>query len=191
MILRGPMSLFDDRLHVPTVPTAREHPELSPPIYPLGRQHEKELRRVLLGLDVAARHHRFGQAASDAYLVDHARRALADAAWVGGAFIDGRLRGVVEVYDRGGSGCAEAAFVVEQSWRRRGLGWALLREALRTAAASKMRTLRMIFSRQNWPMRRLATRAGGRVDIALDELLVDVALAARADHASAAGLAQG
>jgi GNAT superfamily N-acetyltransferase len=179
MIQRGSMSLFDDHAHVPTVPIAREHPELWPPIYPLGHQHEKELQRVLLGLDATARRHRFGQAASDAYLADYARRALANAAWIGGAFIDGRLRGVVEVYDCGGSGCAEAAFVVEHNWRRRGLGWALLREALRTAAESKMRTLRMIFSRQNWPMRRLATRAGGTVDIVLDELLVDVALVSR------------
>jgi hypothetical protein len=35
----------------------------------------------------------------------------------------------------------------------------------------------MIFSRHNWPMRKLATKANRRFDIVLDEIFVDVAVA--------------
>jgi hypothetical protein len=56
---------------------------------------------------------------SDAYLADHARHALGDATCILGIFVDGGLRGVVELYDDGPRGCAEAAFVVAPEWRRR------------------------------------------------------------------------
>jgi GNAT superfamily N-acetyltransferase len=143
----------------------------------LGPQDEGELCRILLGLEPSGRCGRFGQAANDAYLSGYAKFALANADWIVGAFIDERLRGVVEVYNSGPHGYAEAAFVVEQEWRRRGLGWALLRAAMQIAAQSEADRLRMIFSRHNWPMRKLADKAGGTLDIVLDELSVDVALA--------------
>jgi GNAT superfamily N-acetyltransferase len=67
--------------------------------------------------------------------------------------------------------------VVAQDWRRRGLGLALLQAAIAAAAHADAGTLRMIFSRHNWPMRKLADKASGRLDLVLDEITVDVALA--------------
>jgi GNAT superfamily N-acetyltransferase len=105
-----------------------------------------------------------------------ARASLATADWIVGAFIDEHLRGVVEVYDAGPHGYAEAAFVVEQDWRRRGVGWALLRAAMQMAADSKTHSLRVIFSRHNWAMRKLASKASGKFDMVLDEISVDISL---------------
>ena len=88
----------------------------------------------------------------------------------------------MEIYSGGPGGYAEAAFVVEKKWRRRGLGWALLRAASQVAADAEMKTLRMIFSRHNWGMRKLAAKAGGRLDVILDAMVVDVALDEGADQ---------
>jgi GNAT superfamily N-acetyltransferase len=142
----------------------------------LGAHHETELRRLFLSLEPSARTCRFGLAASDAYLAKYAKTALDKATWILGAFPDDQLRGVVEIHGDGPQAFAEAAFVVEPQWRRQGLGWALLRAAIEVAAGAQTSSLRMIFSRHNWPMRKLASKAGGRLDVVLDELSVDVAL---------------
>jgi GNAT superfamily N-acetyltransferase len=144
----------------------------------LGAHHEPELRRLFLSLEPAARSYRFGLAASDPYLTKYARDALDNASWILGAFPDDQLRGVVEIHGEGPQGFAEAAFVVEPQWRRRGLGWALLRAAIEVASDAQANSLRMIFCRHNWPMRKLASKAGGRLDVVLDELSVDVTLGA-------------
>jgi len=150
---------------------------LKPDILRLRPEHVAELCRLLCDLDPLSRCGRFNHAVSDAYLAGHANRAVADATCVLGAIVDGHLRGVVEVYYDGPRSCAEAAFVVAQDWRRRGLGLALLQAAIAAAARADVGKLRMIFSRHNWPMRKLADKASGRLDLVLDEITVDVALA--------------
>src|SRR5882724_9161484 len=132
---------------------------LKPDILRLRPEHVAELCRLLCDLDPLSRCGRFNHAVSDAYLAGHANR------------------GVVEVYYDGPRSCAEAAFVVAQDWRRRGLGLALLQAAIAAAARADVGKLRMIFSRHNWPMRKLADKASGRLDLVLDEITVDVALA--------------
>jgi GNAT superfamily N-acetyltransferase len=149
---------------------------LVPDIHRLEQRDEEKICRVLFGLDADARCTRFGYAAENAYLVNYARRALVDAAWIAGAFADDRLRGIVEIYDGLPGGRAEAIFVVEQEWRRRGLGWALLKAAMQIAADAGIPMLRMLISRHNWPMRRLAAKAGGQLDMMFDEIIVDVTL---------------
>jgi hypothetical protein len=47
---------------------------------------------------------------------------------------------------------------------------------MQVAADSQTNTLRMIFSRHNWPMRKLASKARGKLDIIFDEISVDVDL---------------
>jgi GNAT superfamily N-acetyltransferase len=142
----------------------------------LGQEDEDELCRIFLTLEPSARYCRFRRAASDASMVDHAKRSLADADWIVGAFVSERVRGVVEVYGGEPSGCVEAAFVVEREWRRLGLGWALLQAAIQKASGCEASTLRMVFSRHNWPMRKLAGKASAKLDIVLDEMCVDVLL---------------
>jgi GNAT superfamily N-acetyltransferase len=93
-----------------------------------------------------------------------------------GAFVRERIRGLVELYSSKPHGCIEAAFIVEKDWRRRGLGWALLQEAMQKASQCEAKTLRMVFSRENWPMRNLAHKARAKLDIVLDEMCADVGL---------------
>jgi GNAT superfamily N-acetyltransferase len=134
---------------------------------------------LLLALDMPSRVSRFMYAAGDDSLIEHGRRALSNAAWLAGAFVDGRLRGIAEVYDIGATGGVEAAFVVDRRWRRRGLGTALLQASQHWAAASKRAMIRGVFSRSNWPMRRLARTANARLDLGLDEVSAEIPVAAR------------
>jgi GNAT superfamily N-acetyltransferase len=142
----------------------------------LAPKDRRELIRVFLTLEPSGRYCRFGRAANDASLVAHADNALANADWILGAFVRERIRGLVELYSSKPHGCVEAAFMVEKDWRRRGLGWALLQEAMQKASQCEAKTLRMVFSRENWPMRNLAHKARAKLDIVLDEMCADVAL---------------
>jgi GNAT superfamily N-acetyltransferase len=145
----------------------------------LGREHEAQLSAFLCGLDRSARISRFGQPASDACVQGYARKAAAGAAYMAGALDAGRLIGVVEVFaarDR----VAEVAFAIDADWRRRGLGSTLLEAATGWAAQAGVATLRMVISRNNWPMRQLAHKAGARFDFDLDEIIADVSVATAA-----------
>ena len=153
-------------------------PTCCPSIMPLGPQHEADLARLLLSLDEASRMSRFACAASDAALIAHSQRALTTSTWIAGLYADNHLRGVVEVYDLRPPGLVEAAFLVERDWRRRGFGTALLHAALQWAGEAERIVLRMVFSRCNWPMRKLASKAEARLDLSFDEIAADVAIAA-------------
>src|SRR5262245_95625 len=69
--------------------------------------------------------------------------------------------GVVEAYDVEATGAVEAAFLVEHDWRRRGLGMALMQAAIQWAQENERHTLCMMFSRYNWPMRKLRQQRAG------------------------------
>ena len=138
----------------------------------LDRHHENEIAQVLFSLSVQDRCRRFGHAVSDTHLLGHVTIALANSVIIG-ALVDGRVRGISEIYGCGRNEHAEAAFVVEHNWRRQGLGFALLRAAIQISAQAESCTLRIICSRDNWPMRSLGSKANGRFDILLDELSID------------------
>jgi GNAT superfamily N-acetyltransferase len=149
---------------------------LIPVIQCLRHTDENQFQRLWLELEPAARIARFDQTWDGALLSSHAQAALTNADWVFGAFVDGCLRGAVEVYCNRVNGDAEAAIVVEQAWRRRGIGMALLHASMRTAAKAKATALKMTFSRHNWAMRRLSRKAGGRIDVVFDSLSVEIDL---------------
>ena len=148
-------------------------------IAPLGRWDEPDLASLFLRLDTPSRVSRFGSVTSDAALVAHARRALADADWIGAAFIDVGLCAVVETYTLGSQApsIAEAAFVVDPRWRRRGIATALLRACVEWARGSGIETLQMVFSRSNWPMRRLARKGTASFRILDEEISADICVA--------------
>jgi len=129
----------------------------------------------LLRLDRDSRWRRFGHVVSNDTLRDYARHALADAACVIGIAYDGRLRGVLEIYSCAPQPYCEAALVVDPAWRRRGLGYALLRAAANVAHEASLGPIRLIFTRDNWPMRKLAAKADARLDLVLDEICAEVA----------------
>jgi GNAT superfamily N-acetyltransferase len=133
------------------------------------------LQDFLLRLDRESRSRRFGHVVSDATLRDYVRHALEDAACVIGIAADGRLRGLLELYSCAPARHCEAALVVEPTWRRRGLGFALLRAAMQHARDGSLGPIRLIFTRDNWPMRKLVAKADARLDLVLDEICAEVA----------------
>ena len=139
----------------------------------LGRRDWADLVALLLRLDQRSRISRFGSATNDAALVAHASQAVANAAWIAGAFIDARLCGIAELYEFGSCdpNGAEAAFVVEPCRRRRGIATALLRASAHWANSAGISTLRMVFSHSNWPMWKLASKGVTRLDLTLDETI--------------------
>jgi GNAT superfamily N-acetyltransferase len=143
----------------------------------LGPQHERDLARLLLDLDPASRVSRFNCAAGDDHLLRHLQHALMATSWLAGIFMDRQLRGIVEVYDMSPPCIIEAAILVDQTCRRRGLGAALLEAALQWAANSDRVLLRMEFSNNNWPMRKLASNAHARWEPAFDQVVADIPIA--------------
>jgi len=126
----------------------------------LGVEHEPQLSQLLMSLDRPSRVNRFGHPASDACVRAYAKSAVATATFIAGTFVADTLVGVVEVFAAGSDGVVEVAFAVHSDWRRRGLCSA-----------------RMVIARNNWPMRQLAAKAGARLDLDLDEIYADIALA--------------
>jgi len=81
-------------------------------------------------------------------------------------------------------GHSEVALVVAPHWRRKGLGWALLRGAIRLGLQAQARSIRMIFPRTNWPMRKIARKANAQLDLVLDQIHAVVALTSTISGAS-------
>jgi GNAT superfamily N-acetyltransferase len=156
-------------------------PRLATPltIVLLQAGHRAELEEFFRGLDEPSRIGRFNHAVSDAYLTAHARIALSTADWVAGAFCNGRLCGVVETYEYPELGFIELAVAVELEWRDQGIGSALLRAATDWAAGSGVPMLRMVFTRSNLAMRKLAQEVGARLDLVFDEMTADIDLRRR------------
>ena len=134
-----------------------------------------DVQRFLASLDRSARWSRFGHAANDSSLLTHAQNALGAGACSFGAYVDGELRGFVDLYCCAPQKFFEAGVVVHQDWRRRGLGWALLHAAIQWANETSASSLRLIFPRNNWPMRQLANKANARLDLVLDDICADIA----------------
>ena len=134
------------------------------------------VERMLRGLDRDSRCARFGWASSDESLMTHARGLFVTATHLIGAFADGELRGILEIYADNAARGAEVALVVAPPWRRRGFGQAMLAAALAWAAQNRVGAIHLIFSRENWPMRRLAETARAKLDIALDEICAEIAV---------------
>jgi GNAT superfamily N-acetyltransferase len=107
-----------------------------------------------------------------------ASKAVKTTSWSAGAFVNQRLRGLVEGRDTEDPSFVEISLVVEPAWRRRGLGGALLEAAICWGQASGRSTLRMIFSRHDWSMRKLASKANSQFDIVLGRMSADVSLLA-------------
>ena len=139
---------------------------------------------LMRSLDIPSRVSRFGHPASDASVETYVKAALSAAAFTAGAFVEGKLVGVVEVFDTRADATAEVALAVHTDWRRRGFASALLDAAKRWAEASGVRVLWMVISPSNTPMRRLAQRAGASIDVACDEIYAEIAVAASYDIAA-------
>jgi GNAT superfamily N-acetyltransferase len=150
-------------------------------IVPLGSCDEADLVRLLQRLDEPSRVGRFGAVTSDPVLAAHARRALTHADWISSVVMETGLRAVAEIYKLGSRApcIAEAAFVVEQRWRRCGIATALLHASVEWARGSGIETLRMVFLRSNWPMRKLARKGRATLSFLDEEISADISVADR------------
>jgi GNAT superfamily N-acetyltransferase len=165
----------DVSAHPPACRRPTVCPTEKPHITRIWVEHERQLVELLCGLDRSSRVNRFGHSASEACVEAYAKGAITSAALIAGVFAQGRIIGVVEVFEASRDGIAEVAFAVAADWRRQGIGSDLLVAVRRWAEQSGIRTLRMVISRNNWPMRQFAHKAGARLDLDLDEILADIA----------------
>jgi len=149
---------------------------LRPDIVSLSLQHRTAFRDLLLGLDAPSRLSRFACFLSDDGILRHTDYAVREASWIAGLFVANELCGVVELYECRDPQDIEAAFAVASARRRQGVGTALLFAAIGWARMSHRSRLRMMFSRNDWPMRRLASKAEPQLDLYMDELIASVTI---------------
>ena len=121
-------------------------------------------RDHLLRLDIESRHSRFGGAVSDEFLIGYAERCFGIDDVIYGYVLDGHVRGAGELrgvghkLPLGFGGSAEAAFSVEDGWRRRGVGAELMRRIVRAARNRRADTLYMSCLTSNQAMLHLARK---------------------------------
>ena len=125
-------------------------------------------RDHLLRLDPRSRHERFGGGMSDDFLVHYAENCFGQGDLLYGAFVDGHMCGAAELrsnkaiwseqapFDRHIH--AEAAFSVENEYRRRGIGEKLFKRIQRAATNHGVETIEIICLPDNVGMQRLAQK---------------------------------
>lgn len=119
-------------------------------------------REHLLRLDSLARIDRFGRGVSDYWLTRYA----AETDWlrgiVLGCWIDGTLRGVVELRRVGSnqSTTADVGLSVEPPFQNHGLGFQLARRIVVMARTQGVAKLTLLFAAGNWRMPRIAQKLG-------------------------------
>jgi GNAT superfamily N-acetyltransferase len=133
------------------------------------------IERFLLDTDIETRASRFGSVRSDAGLVAYARDTMKQARLLLGLFIDDSLRGVLEAHHCGKQRM-EVALIVAHAFRRKGVGTALLREAVAHGELIDALTYQLIFAPDNWAMRRIAQKSNARLDLVLGEFCADIDL---------------
>ena len=132
-------------------------------------QPDKEaFRDHLLSLDPRSRHMRFGGGMSDEFLVRYAENCFGKGDLIYGAFIDGELVGAAELRSNqaiwsdqapfGRHIHAEAAFSVNQAYRRRGIGEKLFKRILRAATNHGVETIEIVCLPDNVGMQNLAKK---------------------------------
>jgi GNAT superfamily N-acetyltransferase len=134
---------------------------LWPADMPLFRDH-------LIRLDSLSRHERFGGGMSDDFLIRYAQNCFGEGDLVFGAFIDGVMRGAAELRSSEAIWSeqapfqrhihAEAAFSVEEPYRRRGVGETLFCRIEQAASNHGVETVEIVCTADNVPMMRLARK---------------------------------
>ncbi len=125
-------------------------------------------RDHLLRLDPRSRHLRFGGGMSDDFLGHYAEKCFGTGDLVYGAFVDGDMIGAAELRSDqaiwseqasfGRHIHAEAAFSVEEGYRRRGIGEKLFKRVLRAATNHGVETIDIVCLPDNVAMLNLAKK---------------------------------
>jgi GNAT superfamily N-acetyltransferase len=125
-------------------------------------------RDHLLRLDPVSRHQRFGGGMSDDFVSRYAESCFGQGDLVFGALVDGELHGAAELRSKEAIWSeqapfqrhihAEAAFSVEEAYRRRGIGEQLFGRLQRAASNHGVETIEIICMPENVGMMRLAEK---------------------------------
>jgi RimJ/RimL family protein N-acetyltransferase len=129
---------------------------------------KEAFRDHLLSLDPRSRHLRFGGGMSDDFLIRYAENCFGKGDLLYGAFVDGKMVGAAELRSNqaiwsdqapfGRHIHAEAAFSVDQGYRRRGIGEKLFKRILRAATNHGVETIEIICLPDNVGMQNLAKK---------------------------------
>lgn len=125
-------------------------------------------RDHMLRLDETSRHLQFGGGVSDAFIRQYAEHCFGKGDLVFGAFLDGGLHGAAELRSNVAIWTeqapldrhihAEAAFSVENDYRKRGLGEKLFRRITEAARNHGVEVIDIVCLPENVAMRRLAAK---------------------------------
>jgi GNAT superfamily N-acetyltransferase len=129
---------------------------------------KEAFRHHLVGLDPRSRHMRFGGGMSDEFLVRYAENCFGKGDLLYGAFVDGKMAGAAELRSNqaiwseqapfGRHIHAEAAFSVDNGYRRHGIGETLFKRILRAAANHGVETIEIVCLPENVGMQNLARK---------------------------------
>ena len=129
---------------------------------------KEAFRDHLLSLDPQSRHLRFGGGMSDEFLVRYAQNCFGKGDLLYGAFVDGKMVGAAELRSNqaiwseqalfGSHIHAEAAFSVDERYRRRGIGEKLFKRILRAATNHGVETVEIVCLPENVGMQNLAKK---------------------------------
>jgi GNAT superfamily N-acetyltransferase len=129
---------------------------------------KEAFRDHLLGLDARSRHLRFGGGMSDDFLARYAENCFGKGDLVYGAFLDSKLVGAAELRSNqaiwseqapfGRHIHAEAAFSVDDGYRRHGIGEKLFKRLLRAATNHGVETIEIVCLPENIGMQTLARK---------------------------------
>ncbi len=123
------------------------------------------LRDHLLRLDPESRHARFNGFLDDSFIERYAARCADDGTIIIAYIIDGVVRGAAELHPAEDSPdtLPEAAFSVEASARRQGIGTMLFRRLIAEARWKGYKSLRITTGADNHAMRALARKFGAHL----------------------------
>jgi RimJ/RimL family protein N-acetyltransferase len=129
---------------------------------------KEAFRDHLLRLDPRSRHERFGGGMSDDFLVHYAENCFGKGDLVYGAFVGGKIVGAAELRSNrpiwseqapfGPNIRAEAAFSVDDGYRRRGIGEKLFKRIRRAATNHGVETIEIVCLPDNIGMQNLAKK---------------------------------
>jgi GNAT superfamily N-acetyltransferase len=129
---------------------------------------KEAFRDHLLSLSPRSRHLRFGGGMADDFLVHYAENCFGKGDLLYGAFVDGKMVGAAELRSNqaiwseqapfGRHIHAEAAFSVDDGYRRRGIGEKLFKRILRAATNHGVETIEIVCLPENVGMQKLAKK---------------------------------
>lgn len=131
----------------------------------------------LLRLDQVSRHDRFQGGMSDIAVMLYGEHALEGEALIYGFFVEGQLRGAVELKSQKDN--HELAFTVEKEFQSGGIGGALLGRALLVAKHKNIEQLNLSFLPSNLAMRHVSERFDAKLTSSYDQVTAKFYITAR------------